>query len=126
VLVPAERDLRQAQAFDRRRTLAAFVTGWAGDASGEPRRQGRLIVGSVVLGLALVTGSAVTGVVSGRMTVGWGDRGPVISRHHPHAAPAPAPTGPRHQGSVGWSLPWVPSCRVDAGSSRYVGEPALL
>jgi hypothetical protein len=95
--MPTERDLRRAAAFDRRRTLAAFVTGRAGDELRDPGHHGHLVVGSLVLGLAIVAGSAATGLVSGRTTVGWGDHGPVISHHHQHAAPAPAPTGPRHQ-----------------------------
>jgi hypothetical protein len=87
--VSREQDRRQAQAFDRRRTRAAFVAGPSGEADGDAFRPLRLVVGGGALALVLLVGSVVDGLVSGRMSVGWGDHGPVVSHRDPHATSPP-------------------------------------
>lgn len=92
--MPPERDRRQARAFDRRRTRAAFVAGPPGEADGDGFRPLRLVAGGVALALVLLVGAAVDGMVSGRTRVGWGDHGPVVYHRVPHAATSHGPTEP--------------------------------
>ncbi|WP_166389354.1 hypothetical protein [Nocardioides ochotonae] len=56
------RDLAEAQSFERRRVVTAFVSGFVSGSPGEhevePPRTGRQLLGGVVLAVLVVAGSA--------------------------------------------------------------------
>jgi len=61
--VVTRRDLAQAQSFERRRVVAAFVSGAPDGQEVEPSRSGRLLVGGVLIAVLVLLGSAAAGPV---------------------------------------------------------------
>jgi hypothetical protein len=86
-----KRDLAEARAFDRRRLVAAFLSGAPAGPQVAPVRTGRLALGSLVLGVMLVIGAAADGALNGHIGAHSNDPGPVSSR--------------KDQGGPGRSLP---------------------
>lgn len=75
------RDLVEAQAFQRRRLVAALVGGVPDALDSGPPRPGRVLLGSVALAVLLLAGGAVAGMVLDRPDAGWLDDGSfVVSR----------------------------------------------
>ncbi len=60
----ATRDLVEANSFSRRRLVTAFVSGAPGGQEVEPARDGRLLVGGLVLALLLVGGTVIVTVLA--------------------------------------------------------------
>ena len=59
------RDLVDAQAFSRRRLVAAFVSGAPGGREVEPVRPGRVLIGGIALSMLLMAGAAIAGFLQG-------------------------------------------------------------
>ena len=61
----SRKDLVEALAFERRRLVAAFVSGTRCDREVETSRSGRAILGGVVLAALLIAGAVIAGLLSG-------------------------------------------------------------
>jgi Type VII secretion system ESX-1, transport TM domain B len=61
--VVTRRDLAEAQSYERRRIVTAFVSGSPGGHEVEPPRTGRQLLGGVVLAVLVMAGSAAAGHV---------------------------------------------------------------
>jgi hypothetical protein len=68
------RDLANADAFHRRRLVAAFVSGARAGVRAEPPRAGRCLVGGLVLVAILSCATGTSAATTGVPTVTW-DRG---------------------------------------------------
>ncbi len=55
------KDLVEANAFNRRRLVTAFVAGAPGGLEVEPVRPGRVLIGGVALAVLLLAGAAIAG-----------------------------------------------------------------
>jgi hypothetical protein len=89
--VGTQRDLVEAQSFNRRRLVTAFVSGAPGGREVEPARPGRTFVAGLALAALLTAGAAVSGVLSDR-TASDGDdpgRSPPATRPSPQPSPSP-------------------------------------
>ena len=64
------RDLSEAQAFERRRLVAALVFARSGDAA-ERVRPARSIAGTVMAGVLLLLAAVVSGLATGRHPLGY-------------------------------------------------------
>jgi len=100
--MPANRDLVEAQAYHRRRFLAAFVCGGPGSREVVPSRSGRTVVGGVTLAALLVAGAAIADLLSPGTPDDWAAHGLVVSRETaqayvvlPDAAGQPQASGGR-------------------------------
>lgn len=87
------RELLEAHSFDRRRLLAALVSGAPGGREVEPPRPGRTVLGGVAITALVVAGAAVSGVLAGRTEVDWDNPRLIVSKHRaaewrppPHSA----------------------------------------
>ncbi len=67
------RDLAEADAFHRRRLVAAFVSDAGGDSHVDPPRAGRCLVGGLLLAAVLIAASAAGAALTGHPSVGWHD-----------------------------------------------------
>ena len=74
-----KRDLVEAQAFNRRRLVTAFVSGAPGGREVEPARPGRIVVAGVALTVLLVAGAVIAGLFTTRTPDGWAQRGLFVS-----------------------------------------------
>ena len=99
-----QRDLVEAQTFNRRRLVTAFVSGAPGGRELEPARPGRAVVAGLALALLLVAGAAVSGGLPGR-TPGDGDD---PGRSSPSLVRAPTPRRPTHAGGQRRASPTGP------------------
>jgi Type VII secretion system ESX-1, transport TM domain B len=77
--VYSHRDLAAAQAFHRRRLVAAFVSVCTNERHHEPPRTVRSVVAGMLVAAVCATGVVVTGVVCGHPQVSWVHRGVRIS-----------------------------------------------
>jgi hypothetical protein len=77
--VPTSRDLAEAQAFERRRLVTAFVSGAPGGPEIERTRPVRPVVGGIALAVLLVAGALVARLLSGGDPAGWDQPGLVVS-----------------------------------------------
>ena len=59
-------DLLEANAFNRRRLLAAFVSGAPGGSEAEPSRPGRAMVAGLVLAILVLAAAVVASVLAPR------------------------------------------------------------
>jgi hypothetical protein len=62
--MPTRRDLVEAQSFNRRRLVTAFLSGAPGGREVDPARPWRLVVGGVALAVLLTAGAGVSGVLA--------------------------------------------------------------
>jgi hypothetical protein len=100
------RELLEAHSFERRRLLAALVSGAPAGREVEPSRPGRPVLGGVAITVLLVAGSAVSGVLAGRTEVDWDNPRLIVSKHQaaewcrppPQSAPCSS-DGPRSGGT---------------------------
>ena len=74
------RDLVEAQAFNRRRLVTALVSGAPGGAEVEPVRPFRTVVGGLALAVLVAAAAAIASVLAPRTAEGWNDVGLVVSR----------------------------------------------
>lgn len=74
-----KREVVEADAFERRRLVAAFVSGAPGGWEDEPRRPGRQVLGGVALAVLLAAGTALAGFVAPQAPRDWQRRGLVVS-----------------------------------------------
>lgn len=77
--MPTSRDLAEAQAFERRRLVDAFVSGAPGGPEVERIRPGRPVVGGVALAVLVVAGALVARLLVGGDPAGWDRPGLVVS-----------------------------------------------
>lgn len=75
-----KRDLVEAHAFNRRRLVAAFLSGAPGGREVEPARPARAVVGGAVLAVLVVGGSALFGFLRPGLPDDWNQNKLVISR----------------------------------------------
>ena len=73
------RDLVEANAYERRRLVAAFAFDGAGGPVPGPSRSGRTVLGGVVLAGLLLGGAAAAGLLGFRDPNGWTGPGLVVS-----------------------------------------------
>ena len=73
-------DLVEANAFMRRRLVAAFVSGAPGDHEAQPHRPSRSIFVGLALAVLLVAGAAITSVIRPPTAESWDGAGVVVSR----------------------------------------------
>ena len=73
----SKRDLVEAHAFNRRRLVAAFVSGAPGGREVEPTRPARAVVVGAVLAVLVVGGAAIAGYL--RPGLPAGNAGPAVS-----------------------------------------------
>jgi tetrahydromethanopterin S-methyltransferase subunit C len=66
-----QRDLVEANSFNRRRLVAAFLSGSTGGYDIEPIRPVRTLAAGFVLAVLLVAGSAVVRVLAPGLPDGW-------------------------------------------------------
>lgn len=76
----SKRDLVEAHTFNRRRLVAAFVSGAPGGREVEPASPARPVVVSVVLAVLLVGGAALTGFLKPTLPSGWEDNTLVVGK----------------------------------------------
>ena len=96
----AHRDLVEAQSFNRRRLVAAFVRGVPGARDVAPSGSARTIAGGVALAVLLVAGAAIAGLLAPRTPDDWASHGLVVSRETGQAyvvLPAAAGEAPRER-----------------------------
>ena len=72
-------DLVEANAYERRRLVAAFAFGGRGCPVPEPSRSGRTVLGALVLAGLLLGGAASAGRLGFRDPNGWTGPGLVVS-----------------------------------------------
>jgi type VII secretion protein EccB len=75
-----KRDLVEAHTFNRRRLVAAFVSGAPGGREVEPARPGRAVVAGAVLAGLVVGGAAITGLLEPTLPSGWDHNSIVVGR----------------------------------------------
>lgn len=75
-----KRDLVEAHAFNRRRLVAAFLSGAPGGREVEPARPARAVVGGAVLAVLVIGGSALFGFLRPGLPDDWNKNKLVISR----------------------------------------------
>lgn len=75
-----KRDLVEAHGYNRRRLITAFVSGAPGGREVEPVRQGRTIIGGVVLSVLIVAGAAVSGFLQQPPPDDWDQQSVVIGK----------------------------------------------
>lgn len=75
----SKRDLVEAHAYNRRRLVAAFLSGAPGGREVEPSRPGRAVIGGAVLAALVVAGSAIFGLVRPGLPSDWDQNNLVIS-----------------------------------------------
>ncbi|WP_244931006.1 type VII secretion protein EccB [Nocardioides sp. W7] len=73
------RDLAEAQGFDRRRLVTAFVSGAHGGHEVDRTRPGRTVVGGLALAVLLVAGALVARLLVGGDPDGWDEPGLLIA-----------------------------------------------
>jgi type VII secretion protein EccB len=78
--MPTKRDLVEAQAFNRRRLVAAFVSGAPGGREIEPPRPGRAVVAGAALAGLVAGAAAVSGLIKPTLPSGWDQHGVVVDR----------------------------------------------
>ncbi len=101
------RDLVEAHAFNRRRLVAAFVSGGRGGPELEHARPGRPVAGGLALAVLLAAGAAVSGALQ--------SQGPADGDGHSTSPTARTTPGPDHLSRS--RPPWPsPSPRRAAGS----------
>ncbi len=93
-----QRDLVEAQSFNRRRLVTAFLSGAPGGRALEPARVGRTLVGGLVLAALLTAGAAVSGVLASQRPAEEDHRGHSSPTARP-VQPATAPQAPQGGGS---------------------------
>ena len=74
-----KRDLVEAHAFNRRRLVAAFLSGAPGGREVEPARPARAVVGGAVLAVLVVGGSALFGFLRPGLPDDWNQNKLVVS-----------------------------------------------
>lgn len=75
----SRREVVEAQAYNRRRLVTAFVSGAPGGREVEPARPLRSLVAGLVVAALLLAGAAVLGLVKPRAPEGWLDRGTLVA-----------------------------------------------
>jgi hypothetical protein len=85
--VTTQRDLVDANSFNRRRLVSAFICGSSGGHEFESVRPIRTVVVGLVLALLLVAGAAIVRVLAPSLPEGW-------SSVHLGSVEAVQPTGP--------------------------------
>jgi len=78
--VASKRDLVEAHAFNRRRLVAAFVSGAPGGREVEPTRPARAVVVGAVLAVLVVGGAAIAGYLRPGLPAGWDQNTLVVAR----------------------------------------------
>jgi hypothetical protein len=77
--VASARDLAEANAFARRRLVAAFVSGASAGCETESARSGRTVVGGLAMAALLLAGAAAAGRLTPRDADEWARPGLVVS-----------------------------------------------
>jgi hypothetical protein len=88
--VGTQRDLVEAQSFNRRRLVTAFVSGAPGGREVEPARPGRTLVAGLALAALLMAGAAVSGALQSRTPADGDDPGRSPPATRPTAQPSPS------------------------------------
>jgi type VII secretion protein EccB len=76
----SKRDLVEANSFNRRRLVTAFVSGAPGGREVDPQSPTRAVVAGVVLALLVVGGAALAGVLKPTLPGDWGDNSLVVGK----------------------------------------------
>lgn len=77
--MPSNKDLVDAQSFNRRRLVSAFVGGAPGGREPEPRRPGRTLVGGLALAVLVGAGGLIAGWYTDQPDSDWLEPGLIIS-----------------------------------------------
>ncbi|MGH8867691.1 MAG: type VII secretion protein EccB [Actinomycetes bacterium] len=76
----SKRDLVEANSFNRRRLVTAFVSGAPGGREVDPQSPARAIVVGIVLAVLVVGGATLAGVLKPTLPADWGDNSLVVGK----------------------------------------------